>query len=82
MNYYVIWIEGLSVKKGEKLKTLSPFSHSYTTKMTEAMRIREYDIPVVLKILKEKNFAPFVINEQNTFIRTTYIPKGTLYGFS
>ena len=80
-NYFIIWIEGLDVKSGEKVSSLTDFGVSYTNLMTNAMRIRECDIHRMKAYLKRHGFADWVINGSNTFIKTNYIPKGTLYKF-
>jgi hypothetical protein len=46
--------------------------------MTEAARVKEDDIPTVIAYLKRHGFADWVLNSPNTFIRTSYVPKGTL----
>jgi hypothetical protein len=81
MKYYIIWIEGLEYKDGEKVKGLTDTSFSYTTRMGNSMRIRECDIPKMKDYMREHNIAEWVINSHNTFIRTSYVPKGTLYKF-
>ena len=39
-RYYYIWIEGLSAKFGEKIKTLDANNHTYTLKMSDALRVK------------------------------------------
>ena len=82
-KYYIIWIEGFGYKSGEKVKALTDTGVSYTTKMTNAMRIREKDIHNMKHYMKRHGFADWVINESSsrTFIPTSYAPKGTLYKF-
>lgn len=80
MQYYIIWIEGFDYKNGEKVKQLTETSFSYTTKMGDAMRIRECDIPAMKHYMSRHGIAEWVING-STFIRTSYVPKGTLYKF-
>jgi hypothetical protein len=82
-KYFIIWIEGLEYRDGEKVKTLTDTGVSYTTKMTEAMRIRECDIHHMKDYMKRHGFASWCINEtgSRTFIPTSYAPKGTLYKF-
>ena len=81
MKYYIIWIEGLEYKDGEKVKALTNTGVSYTTRMMDAMRIRECDIPDMKDYMERHGIADWVINSHNTFIRTSYVPKGTLYKF-
>lgn len=78
MKYYIVWIEGLGYKDGEKVKSLTDTGFSYTTKMMEALRIRQKDIPFMLDYMKRHGIADWVINSPNTFIRTSYVPKGSL----
>jgi hypothetical protein len=80
-NFYIVWIEGLTVRRGEKIFSLSDDQPRYTTSMVEAMRIRERDIPAMKEWMEENEFASWVIDSPNTFIRTSYVPKGTLYKF-
>lgn len=80
-RYYIIWIEGLEYLNGEKVKTLTDTGFSYTTKMTESLRIRECDIERMKHYMKRHGIADWVINSSNTFIKTNYVPKGTLYKF-
>lgn len=82
-KYFIIWIEGFEYKGGEKVKSLTHTGFSYTTKMTEAMRIRECDIHYMKDYMKRHGIAEWVINEKQsrTFIPTSYAPKGTLYKF-
>lgn len=75
-EYYVIWIEGLEPKTGEKIKTLLP-DHTYTTSMTQAMRVRPKDRELVKNILRSRGIANWVL--ENCMIRTNYAPKGTIF---
>lgn len=83
-KYYIIWIEGLEYRDGEKVKALTDTGFSYTTLMTKAMRIRECDIHRLKDYMKRHGIADWVINEtgSRTFIPTSYAPKGTLYKFT
>lgn len=78
MEYYIVWIEGLGYKDGEKVKSLTDTGFSYTTKMMEALRIRQKDIPFMLDYMKRHGIADWVINSPTTFIATSYVPKGSL----
>ena len=77
-KYYIIWIEGFEYKSGEKVKDFTNTGFSYTTKMTESKRIKAEDIPSVRDYMKRHGVASWVIDSPNTFIRTSYVPKGTL----
>jgi len=77
-KYYIIWVEGLTYKYGEKVKNLTNYGFEYTTKLTEAIRIKEDDIVLIKIYMKRHGIAEFVINGNYTFIPTSYAPKGTI----
>ncbi len=78
-EFFIVWIEGLSPKTGEKILSLDRNNHEYTTSMTKAMRVKLEDIDVVKRLLKEQGVADWAINGGNTFCRVNYAPKGTLF---
>ena len=78
-EFFVVWIEGLSPEKGEKIKTLDSFNHSYTTKMTEALRVKREDIQRVKGILRSRGVAGWALEGAGTFHKVSYAPKGTLF---
>ena len=75
-KYYVVWIEGLSSLRGEKIHTLTESNHEYTTKMTEALRVRYNDRQAVKDILRSRGVADWTL--ENCMIKTNYAPKGTI----
>lgn len=75
-EYFVVWIEGLEPKAGEKIHKLLP-EHTYTTSMTKAMRVLPEHREIVRSILRERGIAEWALN--NCFSRTNYAPKGTLF---
>ena len=75
--YCIIWIEGIEYFNGEKIKSIKNGKVEYTTKMTEAMRIRKEDVPTMETVLLNMGFASWTLN--NGFIPTSYCPKGCLY---
>lgn len=77
-TYYIIWIEGLSARYGEKLCSLTDAHHTYTLKMTKALRVKPEDLQKVKGMLLSQGVAGWALNE-NSFIKTHYAPKGTLY---
>lgn len=79
--YCIIWIEGIEYFNGEKIKSIRNGEIEYTTKMTEAMRVRKEDVPQMKEMLRRLGIAEWVV-EGNTFISTSYCPKGTLYKLS
>lgn len=79
MDNFIIWIEGLSYEKGEKVKSFTEDGIEYTTKMTEALRITPEEIYLAKELLKERGIADWVVNGERTFIATSYVPKGTRF---
>jgi len=76
-QYYIVWIEGLSYKCGEKIKTIEQYGNiEYTTKMTEAMRVKEKDVTELKHFLKRHGIANWAL--ENAFIKTSYAPAGTI----
>lgn len=80
-TYFVIWVEGLSSFYGEKIKKFGTDGIEYTLKMTEAMRVLPKDVPAMREKLRELGVAEWVIESGNTFAKTFYAPKGTLFNF-
>ena len=81
-SYYIIWIEGLSARRGEKIKKFRPDGTiEYTLKNTEAMRVLPKDVPTMRKRIRELGVADWVVDSGNTFVKTFYAPKGTLFKF-
>jgi len=75
---YIIWIEGFEYKTGEKVNNLTDHGFSYTTKMTESLRIKQDDILQMKHYMKRHGIAKWVIDSSETFIKTSYAPKGTI----
>ena len=80
-QHYIVWVEGLDYRDGEKIKALTDDGAIYTTKMGDAMRIRQCDIPYMKDYMKRHGFAEWCIKGDYTFMKTSYVPKGTLYKF-
>lgn len=80
MKYYYIWIEGICPRTGEKIKSISN-DIEYTTKITEALRIRITDKDKMKTLLKGLGIADWVINSPNTFVLTSYAPKDSIFYF-
>jgi hypothetical protein len=79
-KYFIVWIEGIEPKGGEKIKHFrKDGSIEYTLDMMDAMRVKSKDIPNVKSKMETAGVANWVL-EGNTFIRTSYAPKGTIYG--
>ena len=71
---YIIWIEGLTPKTGEKVKEITRTDVIYTTKMKDALRVNGKDITSTLNKLKNLGVKCY----QHSFIKTSYTPAGTL----
>ena len=83
---YIVWIEGLSARHGEKVEAIvttkdkwgNPTKRfKYTLNMTSALRVAEKDIPAFKNLMVEMEIADWVINSDKTFIPTSYCPEGT-----
>jgi hypothetical protein len=77
--YYYVWIEGLSPKRGEKLKQIIDYDYSITTRMSDAMRVKPEHIHLVKAHLKRHGVADWVLESSNTFIPIKYAPAGTIF---
>jgi hypothetical protein len=78
-KYFFVWVEGIEPKGGEKIKHFrNDGSIEYTLNMTEAMRVRRKDIGAVKFKMERAGVANWVL-EGNTFISTSYAPKGTIW---
>jgi hypothetical protein len=73
--YYIIWIEGLTVKTGEKILKLGEDYNEYTTYMTKALRVKEEHKRLVFNHLRSQGIAENFI----TFVSTNYAPAGTIF---
>ncbi len=79
-KYFIVWVEGIEPKGGEKIKHFrKDGSIEYTLDMMEAMRVKKKDIGAVKIAMKNAGVANWVL-EGNTFISTSYAPKGTIWG--
>lgn len=79
--YYYIWIEGLTPERGEKISKVTDKGFEYTTKITEAIRIKRADRERFKDMLIQFQIADWCAESVNTFVPTSYAPKGTLYNF-
>lgn len=83
-GYYIIWIEGLNYKTGDKIKNIgSSFEQignkerlviSYTTYMTEALRVKGSQIHEVEALLGKCGIEEQFID----FVPVNYAPSGTV----
>jgi hypothetical protein len=78
-TYFVIWVEGLEPRSGEKIRTLNSQTHDYTTDMTKALRVKPGHLKHVKGILKSRGVASWVLDNPKSFVKTHYAPKGTVY---
>lgn len=76
-EFYVVWIEGIEPKSGEKILSLNSNSHSYTTSMGRAMRVLPEHREIVKEILRERGVASWAL--ENCMVRTNYAPAGTIF---
>lgn len=77
-KYYFIWIEGFSPRNGELVKGLTDYGYDVTNKITEALRVKEQDLPHIKHYLKRHGVADWVLDNSDSFVRTNYVPSGTL----
>ena len=75
-EYYIVWIEGVESKNGEKVLSLDSDDYEITTSMTQAMRVLPEDRLQVQERLRELGVAEWAL--LNCFVRVNYAPKGTL----
>lgn len=78
-TYYIVWVEGIEPKGGEKICTLNDREHTYTTDMTRALRVKPEHLERVKGILRSRGVADWVLDNPNSFIKTHYAPRGTVY---
>jgi hypothetical protein len=76
-EYYVVWIEGISPERGEKILSLKNGNHTYTLSMGKAMRVLPKDRETVKEILRNQGIANWAI--ENCMVRTNYAPAGTIF---
>lgn len=77
-HYFIVWIEGIEPRSGEKIASLSATEHTYTTLMTKALRVKPEDVEEVIQLLKKQHVADWTLNS-NSFIKTYYVPKKAPY---
>lgn len=77
-KYYFIWVEGFSPRNGELVKQLTDTGYDVTNKITEALRVKEQDLPAIKDYLSRHGVADWVLDNPNSFVRTNYAPSGTL----
>lgn len=41
---YIVWVEGLSARHGEKISAVTPSGFDYTTSLTECLRVKESNV--------------------------------------
>ena len=77
--YLIIWVEGLTPATGEKISKVTDEGFEYTTKMSEALRIRKEDRMEFGNLMRENGIADWVLSAAGTFCSSSYAPKGTLF---
>jgi len=82
-KFYIVWIEGISPRFGEKLKQFieSHRQEDYiiTTRMTKAMRVKPQDVEEVKEKLKNIGVSNWCLENPHTFFPTRYAPSGTIF---
>lgn len=78
VKYYYIWIEGISPRNGELLKTLTNYGYDVTNKITEALRVKEDDLSYIKDYLSRHGVADWVLGNPESYVRTNYAPSGTI----
>lgn len=78
-KYYYVWIEGLSPKRGEKLKNFIDYDYTITTRMSDAMRVKPEHLYIVKDKLSRLGVADWVLDSLNTFVPINYAPAGTVF---
>lgn len=76
-EFYVVWIEGISPDRGEKILSLKNGNHTYTLSMGKAMRVLPKDRETVKEILRNQGIANWAL--ENCMVRTNYAPAGTIF---
>lgn len=76
---FVVWIEGLSLKSGEKIKEVTPDGFKYTQSMQKALRVRQSDIEAFTELCRENGVSEWVLNSGNTFCETNYAKPNTIW---
>ena len=61
-KYYYIWIEGISPRNGELVKSLTNYGYDVTNKITEALRVKQEDIHIFTAYLKRHGVADWVLD--------------------
>lgn len=79
-QYYFIWIEGLTPRSGEKIRSIvrdfdGEIHVEYTTLMTKALRVKDRDKSLVRDLLTKYGIVEGYI----TFVSTSYAPSGTVF---
>jgi hypothetical protein len=75
-KFFIIWVEGLTAKTGEKVKCFTETGVEYTTKMKETARFKYKDIDIVRNELTKRG-----INNP-TFVSVNYAPKFKVFDLS
>jgi hypothetical protein len=60
------------------LGQLTNHGYDVTNKITEALRVKEEDLGAIKHYLSRHGVANWVLDNPESFVRTSYVPKGTL----
>ena len=75
----IIWIEGLCPRTGEKVLSLVDGQIKYTTSIRDCLRVRDQDIEALRHELRRAGIANWVVDGDQTFVRTTYARSNTIW---
>jgi hypothetical protein len=76
--YYILWIEGLSPQRGEKIAQVFP-RQEYTRYNTRAVRFTKQELRRVVPKLNDMGVATWVFEQPSTYYPVKYVPAGTRY---
>lgn len=65
--YYLIWIEGIEPKGGEKVATLTSEGHTITTKISESLRFTKENVQEAMNILRSQGVAGWALNDNSLY---------------
>jgi dTDP-D-glucose 4,6-dehydratase len=57
---------------------LTDYGYDVTNKITEALRVKENDLDAIKRYLSRHGVADWVLDNPQSFVRTNYVPTGTL----
>ena len=76
--YYILWIEGLSPQRDEKIVQVYP-RQEYTRYNTCAVRFTKQELQRVVPKLIDMGVATWVFEQPSTYYPVKYVPAGTRF---